>query len=101
MSVYVDPVMEHGGSKSFRWPRSCHMYADTLDELHAMAVAIGMRRAWFQPDEGRLPHYDLVPARRISAVKLGAVEHTREQMVQFMRRSRADSGQVGLFGGTR
>ena len=44
MSVYVDPVMAHGGSKTFRWERSCHMYADTLEELHAMARAIGMRR---------------------------------------------------------
>lgn len=84
MSVYVDPIFKHGGSAGFRWEESCHMYADTLDELHAMADAIGMRRAWFQP-RGTLPHYDLVPARRRAALKLGAIEHTRRQLVEFMR----------------
>lgn len=100
MSVYVDLVTEHGGSKSFRWTHSCHMYADTLEELHAMALSIGMRRSWFQ-DKEKLRHYDLVPARRKAAVALGAIEHAREQMVQFMR---SRSGvvaemQTTLFGG--
>lgn len=84
MSVYVDPLFEHGGSRTFRWTRSCHMYADTLEELHVMAAAIGMKRAWFQ-NKPRLPHYDLVPARRAAAVKLGAIEHTRQQLLAFMR----------------
>ena len=83
MSVYVDPLFRYGGSKTFRWPVSCHMYADTLPELHAMADRIGMKRAWFQHDR-RLPHYDLVPARRKRAVELGAVEHSTRQMVDFM-----------------
>lgn len=98
MSVYVDPVMAHGGSKAFRWPRSCHMYADTLEELHAMAHAIGMRRAWFQ-DEERLPHYDLVPARRARAVELGAIQHDRLQVVEFIRRRRGAQASGSLFGG--
>lgn len=97
MSVYVDPVMEHGGSKTFRWARSCHMYADTLEELHWMARQIGLRREWFQ-DKERLPHYDLVPSRRTMAVERGAIEHTKEQMVQFMRRSAGAEGQSSLFG---
>jgi hypothetical protein len=88
MPVYVDPLMEHGGSATFRWTTSCHMYADTLDELHTMAAAIGMKRAWFQ-DKPSMPHYDLVPARRAKAVKLGAVEHTRYEMVEFMRKRRS------------
>ena len=85
MAVYVDPVMAHGGSRSFKWERSCHMYADTLEELHAMAKAIGMKREWFQ-DHPDLPHYDLVPTRRERAVELGAVQHDRYQMVEFKRR---------------
>lgn len=87
MAVYVDPIMEHGGSATFHWTKSCHMYADTLGELHEMAEAIGMRGSWFQ-DKPHLPHYDLVPARRAKAVKLGAVEHTKYEMVAFMRRRR-------------
>lgn len=97
MSVYVDPVLFHGGSKEFKWPRSCHMYADSLDELHRMAEAIGMRRAWFQDREG-LPHYDLVPARRMRAIAFGAIEHSRAEMVAFMRR-RNDTATGSLFGG--
>lgn len=77
MAVYVDPLFDHGGSSAFRWTRSCHMYAD----------AVGMRRAWFQ-DRGTLPHYDLVPKRRAHAVRLGAAEHTRREMVDFMRAQR-------------
>jgi len=100
MSVYVDPVMGHGGSKSFKWPRSCHMYGDSLDELHAMARAIGMRREWFQ-DKDKLPHYDLVPTRRVVAIAAGAIEHTREQMVQFMRSRMGSEMQTNLFGGDR
>lgn len=93
MSVYVDPVLEHGGSATFRWKRSCHLYADRLDELHALAAALGLRRAWFQ-NHDRLPHYDLVPSKRARAVALGAREHTREQMVQFLR-ARAGPGAAG------
>jgi hypothetical protein len=90
--------MEHGGSSTFRWKRSCHMYADSLEELHAMALSIGMKRAWFQ-DKEKLPHYDLVPSRRKQAVNAGAIEHTREQMVQFMRsRLGLSEGQTSLFG---
>jgi hypothetical protein len=84
VSVYVDPLLEHGGSDSFRWKRSCHMYADSLWELHRMAVAIGMKRSWFQ-SHARLPHYDLVESRREAAVHFGAIEHTRREMVTFMR----------------
>lgn len=64
------------------------MYADSLEELHAMAIAIGMRRAWFQ-DKPSMPHYDLVPARRQKAVRLGAVQHTKREMVAFMQHRRA------------
>lgn len=87
MSVYVDPLREYGGSKTFRWTVSCHMYADTLDELHEMATAVGMKRAWFQ-NKPRLPHYDLVAARRAKAVQRGAVQHSLREMVEFMRRRR-------------
>jgi hypothetical protein len=83
LSVYVDPLFEHGGSPTFHWKRSCHMYADTLDELHTMAKRIGMQRAWFQ-NKPKLPHYDLVPTRRAAAVSAGAVEHTRAEMVAFI-----------------
>jgi Protein of unknown function (DUF4031) len=76
------------------------MYADTLEELHAMAARIGMKRSWFQ-DKSKLPHYDLVPRRRDEAVNLGAVEHSRSETVTFMantRRSRLTAARASAGG---
>lgn len=87
MSVYVDGLVQWGDASSprcFRNQPSCHMYADTLEELHTLADAIGMKRSWFQ-DKRDLPHYDLVPSRRAVAIRLGAVEHDKYDMVNFMR----------------
>jgi hypothetical protein len=66
----------------------CHMLADSLSELHAMAAAIGMNRAWFQPFS--FPHYDIAKGRREDAVRRGAVEVSRQEVAAIMRRLRAD-----------
>lgn len=50
---------------------SAHLTADTLEELHAFARRIGLKRAWFQ--DKRVPHYDLSPGKRELALKHGAV----------------------------
>jgi hypothetical protein len=63
------------------------MYADTLEELHFMASAIGMKFAWFQNKAG-FPHYDLVSARRRQAVLRGAIETDRRHMVNHARAKR-------------
>ncbi len=69
--VYVDDLRNWGGSPTFPWPRSCHMWADTLDELNAMADKIGLRREWIQTD-GIVNHYDLTAGRRGAAINNGA-----------------------------
>jgi hypothetical protein len=83
MAVYVDPL--------FTWPiestapaaralarrtggRWCHLTADTLEELHAFAARLEMKRAWFQRSRSGLPHYDLTPGKRAQSVRMGAVE---------------------------
>lgn len=84
MSVYVDRIQ--------CWPThircfkagACHMWADTPDELHAMARRIGLRRGWFQ-NHGRLPHYDLTPARRAKAIANGAQEASVKAFFMRMR----------------
>ena len=91
MSVYVDGLMTFGGDEAprcFRHKPSCHMYADTLDELHVMAIKIGLKRSWFQ-DHWSLKHYDLVPSKREIAVRLGAVEQDRSEAVATWKRLRA------------
>lgn len=75
MSVYVDPLIEWGGSKTFRWKKSCHLMADTEDELHTFAQSIGLRREWHQPKPPHsLSHYDLNGSKRRAAVRMGAQE---------------------------
>lgn len=78
MSVYVDTLVEYnrgtvpGAPRAKHW---CHMWADSLEELHEFAESIGMMRFWFQgPPQHKFPHYDLTKQRRILAVKAGAIE---------------------------
>lgn len=80
--VYVDPLMDWGGSRKFKWPRSCHMFADNVDELHQLAHKIGLKREWFQDDH--VQHYDLTPNKRKAAVEQGAKEVDLRFLVQFM-----------------
>lgn len=83
MSVYVDHLVVWGGDDApscFRNKPSCHMYADSLEELHAMATKIGLRLSWFQ-NHRTLQHYDLVTSKRVLAVRYGAIEHDRYQAV--------------------
>lgn len=83
MPTYVD-----GEANRFRGMVMCHMFADTLDELHAMAAAIGMRREWFQPFS--FPHYDVAKGRRAAAIKAGAIEVSRREGYEIRKRLRAD-----------
>jgi Protein of unknown function (DUF4031) len=50
MSVYVDHAFAVGDWG--RWSGRGHMQADTLAELHAFAIRIGMRQEWFQTKPG-------------------------------------------------
>lgn len=80
MTVYVDKLVEYQRGivrEASRVKYWCHMFADTEEELHTMAQAIGMRRQWFQPfPTHSLPHYDLSQSRRAEALRQGALEWT-------------------------
>jgi hypothetical protein len=82
MAVYVD-----GERNRFGRMVMCHMFADSLAELHAMADAIGMDRDWFQPLS--FPHYDVSLSRRAVAVEKGAVEVDRRTGYEIRKRVRA------------
>lgn len=72
MTVFVDELMKWRPTKirCFR-SGSCHL-TDTLEELHAFAARLGLKRAWFQ-DHRIAPHYDLTASKRERALELGAV----------------------------
>lgn len=76
MSVYVDDGFVDGDWGL--WTGGGHMQADTLEELHAMAGQLGIRRSSFQSKPGKPwhDHYDLTRRRRERAVALGAIPVT-------------------------
>ena len=85
MSVYVDKSLYGYGRMVM-----CHMIADTPDELHAMADAIGVARRWFQqPPKASFWHYDIAKSKRALAVAAGAIECDRNAFVAAVRRIRA------------
>ena len=89
MAVYVDELLQW--PKSPKWPygQSCHMYADTVEELHEFAATLGLKRSWFQQHEV-MPHYDLTKTKRALAVRRGAVEHSRGDVVEVIRQRREE-----------
>lgn len=90
MAVYVDWLRPTPRTRAWPYTQSCHMLADTLDELHAFAAAIGMKREWFQP--GSTPHYDLTATRQKLALAKGAVRlRTKHELVALIRRLREGS----------
>ncbi len=87
MSVYVD----ESGYK-FRRMIMCHMLADTLEELHAMADKIGVSRRWFQ-SVSSTPHYDICKSKRALAIKAGAVQLDMKGVAEYIKRWRASHGE--------
>lgn len=91
MTVYVDD-MKATFKPSHRPGRTyvmSHMIADTDEELHAMAAAIGVARKWHQGD-----HYDITQSKRALAIKLGAKAISLRELAMMAyerRRKRASN----------
>jgi hypothetical protein len=84
MSVYVDPLFACLQNKNWKYDNSCHLVGDTEKELHAFAKKLGLKREWFH-EHRRLNHYDLYKTIRAKAVKMGAIEITRREIVKMMK----------------
>ena len=87
MAVYVDMLINYGWFMRGRTHPSCHMIADTEEELHTMATRIGLKRSWYQTDS-ILNHYDLVESKRILAIQSGAIEIDRYQLIEKLNKAR-------------
>jgi hypothetical protein len=81
MSVYVDNMRAPFGRMIM-----CHMIADTLEELHAMADLIGVARQWFHRD-----HYDVCLAKRRLAISAGAIPITMREAARKVAKRRAEA----------
>lgn len=70
-------ILVDGISYTFGRMRMCHMVStESVEELHAFARALGLRRNWFQFRSDRrhsVPHYDVCISKRLRAMTLGAV----------------------------
>lgn len=77
MSVYVDDAFTGDWEM---WTGGGHLQADTLDELHAFAAPIGLRRSWFQsrPRRPWNDHYDCTATKLDAAILAGAIPKTVE-----------------------
>lgn len=107
MTTYVDPAI---------WPFSrmvmCHMWADTLEELFAMADTIGVQRKWLQGHPTlSLPqhrgaswvHFDIAKGKRALAIAAGAVETDQFGAIEWQARRQIASGdpKINLIGEAR
>lgn len=72
MAVYVDDMQA-----AFGRMKMCHMFADSHEELVAMADTIGVARRWIQyPGHPVKEHFDICLSKRALAVRAGAQEVT-------------------------
>jgi hypothetical protein len=81
MPVYVD-----NAGATYGRMKMCHMVADSVAELLAMADKIGVARRWFQL--GSHPHFDIALSKRKLAIGFGAIEVDRYGLRDAMRRHR-------------
>lgn len=90
MTIYIDALVDWGWKMRGHVVASCHMFTDNADieELHAFALRMGMKRQWFQP-HAIAPHYDLTRSRRELALELGALEIDRKRASAIWRARRA------------
>lgn len=102
MTAYVDDMFMQAAVRSGRTThrsRWCHLTADTVSELNAFAVRLGLRTSYFQSDTNSVRggwHYDVTEPKRRQAVALGAVEVTTRQMLEIMRQPARETQQVAI-----
>ena len=74
MSVLIDSYNGLGP----KGRRYCHMMGHTDVELEAMARALGLQPSWRHGD-----HYDVTAAKKVEALKLGAIEVDAVKLVEL------------------
>lgn len=97
MSVYVDNAKHPFGRLLM-----CHMWADTREELFAMANRIGVQRKWFQRPPGlgvagmdaSWEHFDIAQSKRAMAVAAGAIETDKYGPVEHTARLTGDQAKL-------
>ena len=90
--------MVYIGNREYKYGRMImsHMAADTLEELHQMAKAIGVSKRHFQNLNGK-PHYDICKQNKQKAMNLGAKEVDDREIINLFKskyRSRTTGSKI-------
>lgn len=94
MAVYVDNARNRLGRM-----KMCHMWADSLEELLAMADAIGVQRKWIQGHaelsfgihrKASWLHFDISVSKRKLAIDHGAIATDRYGPLEHVARIRGN-----------
>ena len=97
MSVYVDEMRLCLRNKNWPYSQACHLVADSVEELHAFARRLGLKRSWFQ-SKSDLPHYDLTEGKRFQAIARGAIEIDAKKFLNILHKYRPRrAGQQSLL----
>jgi hypothetical protein len=90
VTVYVDDMRVRAtvGPITARWP---HLLADTDEELHTFAAALGLRRRWAQYPGTWRSHYDVTDSKREQAIRMGArpIAYAGAEAAALLRQRRA------------
>lgn len=73
--VYVDNAFVERRGR--RW---CHLLADSVEELHEFAAAVGLSKQAFHR-AARIPHYDVTSTQRLWLLEQGAKPVTARQAI--------------------
>jgi hypothetical protein len=87
VTCYVDAIQSYPDA-GLRFTEFCHLLADTREELHAMAEALGIPERFFQDHPWRW-HHDLPAPLRPQAVELGARALTMHEVGALLKRRKA------------
>lgn len=85
MTVYVDDLRRTEVTAQWPYPSSCHLTADTREELIEFVKRLGLDVRWIQAPGKWSEHFDLNARRRVAAVELGAVEESSRDSVKRLR----------------
>lgn len=104
MAVYVDNARNPLGRLLM-----CHMWADTREELFAMADRIGVQHKWFQrPASTGVPgmnasweHFDIAQSKRAQALAAGAIETDKYGPVEHTARLAGDTAKLEIIARSR
>jgi hypothetical protein len=81
--VYVD-----NATRKYGRMKMAHMAADSTYELLAMAHQIGVARKWLQHTGTYREHFDVCKAKRLLAIRYGALEVPSRFIVDLMRKKK-------------